>query len=155
VRAFELRKKSAKWATQSQAERAARKPIDGVSHPAKSLTELLKLNPTQFEITIGDLLCDLGYQNVKHVGGRGDLAVDLTCDDENGKRVLVQCKRFTPPKPVDSDHMQKFIAMMEYEHFAAFGLYVTTSRFTAGATSLAKKHLVTLLDGSMLETLFK
>jgi hypothetical protein len=43
----------------------------------KTLGELLMLSPTQFEIAVADLLRHLGYRNVKHVGGSGDLAVAI------------------------------------------------------------------------------
>ncbi len=52
-------------------------------------------NGDHFETMVGDLLLDLGYQNVEVIGGKDDQGVDITCERREGittVRFAVQCK---------------------------------------------------------------
>ncbi|HTE85684.1 MAG TPA: restriction endonuclease [Dehalococcoidia bacterium] len=120
---------------------------------AATFPELLALTPRQFEVTIGHLLQDLGYRDVHHVGGSGDLAADLTCRDSKGRSVVVQCKRFAPGMPVGSRDVQSFIGMLMVHHRAEHGIFVTTSGFTAPASELARQHGLSLIGGPELAKL--
>lgn len=51
--------------------------------------ELLALSPAEFERACGRLLQDRGYRHVQRVGGPGDLALDLTARDPDGRSVAV------------------------------------------------------------------
>lgn len=117
---------------------------------ARTLGELRSLTPTQFERFIAQLLQDLGYQQVKHTGGPGDLAADIICRDGDGFLTAVQCKRYAPDHHVGSPAVQQFIGMMTVHHHADRGIYVTTSSFTQPAINLARQHNVTLIDGVAL-----
>jgi len=117
---------------------------------ARTLGELRSLTPTQFELFVAQLLQDLGYRQVKHTGGPGDLAADIICRDGNGLLTVVQCKRYAPSHHVGSPEVQQFIGMMTVHHHADRGMYVTTSSFTQPAINLAKQHNVTLIDGVAL-----
>jgi len=111
---------------------------------------LLALTPTGFEIEVGRLLHDIGYRNVEHLGGAGDLTADLRCRDKSGQPVVVQCKRYAPGRRVGSADLQAFIGMMTIHHEAQRGIFVTTAEFTAPATELAGLHCVRLMDGPLL-----
>lgn len=117
---------------------------------ARSLDELRLLSPTQFELFVAQLLRDLGYQQVKHTGGPGDLSVDILCRDGEGRLTAVQCKRYGPNHRVGSPEVQQFIGMITVHHHAERGMYVTTSGFTQPAINLARQHDVTLIDGVAL-----
>lgn len=117
---------------------------------APTLDALRALTPTRFELAVGDLLRARGYQDVRHTGGAGDLAADLTCRDRRGARVVVQCKRYRAGCAVTSSEMQQFIGMIYAHHHADYGLYVTTSTFTRPASALAQQHGIRLLDGAAL-----
>lgn len=117
--------------------------------------ELLALTPRQFESATGDLLHDLGYRRVRHVGGSGDLGADLECRDRDGQSVVVQCKRYAPGARVGSPDIQSFIGMVTVHHGAQRGLFVTTSEFTAPARELAKQHNIELIDGRTLSRLIE
>jgi HJR/Mrr/RecB family endonuclease len=115
-----------------------------------TLDDLLALTPTQFERIIGELLQTLGYTQVKHTGGAGDLAADLTCRAPDGRSVVVQCKRYARKNPVGSPEVQKFIGMMAVHHRADTGIFVTTSSFTQPAQDLCKRHGIRAITGEEL-----
>lgn len=113
----------------------------------KTLGELLMLSPQAFEEAVADLLRDLGYRDVKTVGGAGDLAADITCRDSAGQSVVVQCKRYAPGARVGSPNLQTFIGMITVHHRADRGIFVTTSEFSRPAIELAQQHGIRLIDG--------
>lgn len=119
----------------------------------RTLAHLLALTPVQFEEATAALLRDLGYRNVRRVGGAGDLAADILCRDAWGRAVVVQCKRYAADHLIDSPMMQQFIGMVFVHHGAERGIYVTTSRFTDPAADLGRTHDITLLDGDALTRL--
>jgi restriction system protein len=118
-----------------------------------AFNELLAQTPAQFESTVAELLRDLGYRNVQQVGGSGDLAADLTCQDRKRRSLVVQCKRYAPGARVGSKDMQAFIGMVNVHHQADGGIFVTTSEFTDQASALAREHDITLIDGQELRRL--
>jgi hypothetical protein len=124
---------------------------DWLRHVA-TLQDLLALSPTQFELAIGELLTTWGYRDVRHTGGAGDLAADLTCRTADGRSAVVQCKRYAPAHAVGSPEIQQFIGMQVVHHRAEQGIYVTTSSFTQPAQALARQHGLRTIDGAELAT---
>lgn len=116
----------------------------------QTIGELLMLTPTEFEDAIAQSLRNRGYKQVTRCGGAGDLGVDITARDANGLSIAVQCKRYTPGRPVGSREIQLFIGMLTTEHKAERGVYVTTSGFTDPARVLGKRHGINLIDGREL-----
>ena len=80
-----------------------------------TLGDLLALTPTQFELAVGELLTHWGYRDVRHTGGGGDLAADLTCRTADGRLLVVQCKRYAPGNSVGSPEVQTFIGIRHVE----------------------------------------
>ncbi len=119
----------------------------------KSLNDLIRLTPTQFELITVELLRTQGFRHVRHTGGGGDLAADITCYTPQGQRAVVQCKRYAPQHHVGSPEIQKFIGMVRVHHHAEVGIFVTTSTYTRPARTLARQHNFMLLDGPYLEGL--
>lgn len=117
-----------------------------------TLGEVLTLRSDEFEELIGDLLRESFYTQVRRVGGSGDLAADLTAIDPQGRKVIVQCKRYSPEKTVGTPDLQKFIGMLIVEHKADFGIFVTTSSFSQKAIEKAKEwqDVLQLVDGNFL-----
>jgi len=117
-----------------------------------TLGGVLTLRSDEFEELIGDLLRESSYTQVIRVGGSGDLAADLTAIDPQGRRVIVQCKRFSPERTVGTPDLQKFIGMLIVEHKADFGIFITTSSFNQKAIEKAKewKDILQLVDGDLL-----
>ncbi len=120
----------------------------------QTLAGLVALSPAGFELAIADLLHDLGYRDVKRIGGSDDLAADIQCRNANGQRVIVQCKRYAPGVKVRSPMIQMFIGMLGIHHHAQRGIFVTTPEFTRPALVLARQHGITLWDGAEVARLF-
>ncbi len=117
---------------------------------ARTLQDLLALTPTQFELAVGELLRAWGFNEVRHTGGAGDLAADLTCRAADGSAVVVQCKRYALGRLVGSPEIQQFIGMQVVHHKAQSGIFVTTASFTQPALALARKHSLRTIDGAEL-----
>jgi len=100
--------------------------------------------PTEFERAVAQLLEKMEYSNVRHVGGAGDKAIDVTCE-KDGYQYAVQCKKWK--RKVGSRAMQRFCAMMKFYHEIDRGIFVTTSSFTEDARDIATKFNVELIDG--------
>ncbi|HVA75119.1 MAG TPA: restriction endonuclease [Acidimicrobiales bacterium] len=118
---------------------------------AQSVDQLLALSPPDFEKWTGQLLRHLGYRDVRVVGGRGDLGVDIRAVDPQGRTVGVQCKRYSDSR-VSSRDMQHFYAML-FHHRLEHGIFVTTSTFTDAARGLARDHDIELFDREILARL--
>lgn len=116
----------------------------------KTMQELWSLTPSQFEQAVADLLHDMGFRDVRRVGRAGDLAADITCRDAKGLSVVVQCKRYAPGSKIGSPDIQTFIGMMKVHHGADYGIFATTSEYSAPAVALARQHGLRLLDGNEL-----
>lgn len=116
----------------------------------RSLGDILVLTPREFEQLVGKILRQNGIRDIQHVGGSGDLGVDLIGFDMHRNRIVVQCKRYAPGKSINSPDIQKFIGMMNVQHLAQKGIFVTTTTFTQPATDLAARHNILLIDGSKL-----
>lgn len=115
----------------------------------RTLVGLLALSPGDFELAIGELFRSLGYQQLRQVGGAGDLGVDLEGFDPDGRPVIVQCKRYGLRNRIGSPAIQSFLGMIVH-HGAERGIFVTTSGYTEPAMSLARNAAVpiTLIDGA-------
>jgi HJR/Mrr/RecB family endonuclease len=116
----------------------------------RELKDLLALTPRQFERSIALLLRDLGYRNVRHIGGSGDLCADVVAVAPDGMDIVVQCKRHAPGSTIGSPEIQKFIGMMTVHHRVPRGIFVTTAEFSGPAIDLARQHPITLWDGRHL-----
>ncbi|MSQ23253.1 MAG: restriction endonuclease [Chloroflexi bacterium] len=132
-----------------------RRRCDSWKIRARTLGELLALTPPQFELAVATLLADLGYRDVRHIGGAGDLSADVICRDKRGRDVVVQCKRHAPGIRVGSGDVQAFIGMMTVHHRAEQGIFVTTSAFSKPAAELAAAHQLQLIDGDELTRLIE
>lgn len=116
---------------------------------ARSLHSLLALSPSDFEECVASIFRRLGWRDLRRVGGPGDVAADLIGTDPDGRRTVVQCKRFDHTA-VGSPVVQTVLAMAHLHHSAERAVVVTTSRFTKDARRLAKLHEVELIDGKSL-----
>jgi restriction system protein len=120
---------------------------------SRDLGALLTLTPAEFERRVALILGANGYRDVRVVGGRGDLAADITCRAPSGESVIVQCKQYAPHRKVSSPDVQTFIGMAFAHHRVDRGLFVTTADYTKDARTLAAKHRLELVDGAGLVTM--
>ncbi|MFI5571588.1 restriction endonuclease [Streptomyces sp. NPDC051740] len=109
---------------------------DGVPGPEETY-DYDVLDPDEFEAAIADLCVRDGCVRVEVVGGAGDLGADVTALTPDGRRLVVQCKRYGDDNKVGSQDLQRFGGTCFTVHEADVALVVTTSDFTAPAVEYA------------------
>ncbi|MEU9400559.1 restriction endonuclease [Streptomyces sp. NPDC048242] len=106
--------------------------------------------PTEFEHAIAFLCQRDGCSNVQVVGGAGDLGADVIATTPDGRRIVIQCKRYGPTTKVGSPDMQRFGGTCWSVHRAHVAAVVTTSVFTKPAANYGVQHGIRLIDVSAL-----
>jgi HJR/Mrr/RecB family endonuclease len=125
-----------------QREAAKRQRIEAMLHPDRVRDEIHYMSGPEFERFMADLLRQKGYE-VEETPLSGDQGVDLILPDLDGKRVVIQLKRWTGP--VGNRAIQAtFAGMAHYQ--ADEGWVITTSTFTKSARELARSTSVRLID---------
>lgn len=117
------------------------------------MDHLLRLTPREFEETVASYLRSRGFQDVQRIGGAGDLGVDIQCQDEYGRLVAVQCKRYQRGAKIGSPEIQHFYGMVVRRN-ATRGIFVTTSDYTQPARRLAHETDIELIDGAQIGVYF-
>ncbi|MEU4619950.1 restriction endonuclease [Actinoplanes sp. NPDC023801] len=102
----------------------------------------------EFEHFVARLMRASGYRGVRVSGGAGDMGADVTAKAPDGRRVVVQCKRYTGP--LGSPHVQKFAGTARDIHGADVALLVTTGHPTRQARDVARRCRITLVDRATL-----
>ena len=106
--------------------------------------DLLDLPPGEFEEMTAELYRARGFQANK-TGASGDHGVDVIIKSKDGKKMIVQCKRWR--KPVGESIVRDFYGTMQHEK-AAQGTIIATSGFTQQAKEWAKGKPISLYDGN-------
>jgi hypothetical protein len=109
-----------------------------------SAKDLLDLPPGDFEEMTAELYRARGFQASKTVAS-GDHGVDVVVKSKDGKKMIVQCKRWR--KPVGEPIVREFYGTMQHEK-AAHGTIIGTSGFTQQAIEWAKGKPISLHDGN-------
>jgi hypothetical protein len=115
-------------------------------HHPHSRADLYQMDPVTFEKFVAHLFRQRGYQ-VKRRGGRGDHGVDLEVRQANGKKAVVQCKRYT--NTVGPDVVRELFGTLIHER-AAHAFLVTSADISASARQWAGGKPITLIDGPAL-----
>ncbi|MFF6783366.1 restriction endonuclease [Streptomyces sp. NPDC012510] len=108
------------------------------------------LTPEAFEEAIADLCERGGCSAVEVVGGAGDLGADVVAVAPDGRRVVIQCKRYGESHRVGSQDLQRFGGTCFTVHEADVAVLVTTSDFTAPAVQYAQQCGIVCVDGEAL-----
>jgi restriction system protein len=103
----------------------------------------------EFEHALADLCRRDGCTNVQVVGGSGDHAADVIANTPDGRRIVIQAKRFGA-KTVGSEDVQKVNGTYRDFHHAQLAAIVTTSRFTKAALADARHVGIRAFDGAKL-----
>ena len=124
---------------------------------ADLLQRVLDMSPNFFEKLVLDLLLNMGF------GSRNkEMAIVTPTSHDNGvdgiipedalglDKIYIQAKRYTD-NPVSKPEIHKFIGALD-EQKASKGVFITTSKFTAGAKETAEKasKKIVLIDGKSL-----
>ncbi|MFE3518579.1 restriction endonuclease [Streptomyces sp. NPDC059166] len=95
------------------------------------------MDPYAFEEAVAALCRRDGCPDAEVVGGAGDLGADVIATTPDGRRLVVQCKRYTADNKVGSQDLQRFGGTCYAVHGADVAVVVTTSDFTAPALEYA------------------
>lgn len=95
------------------------------------------MDPYDFEEAVAGLCRRDGCADAEVVGGAGDLGADVVATTPDGRRLVVQCKRYTSDNKVGSQDLQRFGGTCYAVHGAEVALVVTTGEFTEPALEYA------------------
>ncbi|MGW5866519.1 restriction endonuclease [Streptomyces sp. NPDC055239] len=116
-----------------------------------SMAEVDALSWQDFEHYVADLCRRDGCTQVVVSGKSGDLGADVIGFLSDGRKLVVQCKKYAPDRSVSSQDMQKFVGTARLEHGADVALFVTTCRsFTKAALGQAVRQNIVALHRDLL-----
>jgi restriction system protein len=118
-------------------------PYTAVEHTA---VDYDVLDADEFEWAVAALCERDGCADVEVVGGAGDLGADVVATAPDGRRVVIQCKRYGDTHKVGSQDLQRFGGTCFTVHGAEVAAVVTTSDFTAPATEYAEQCGILCVD---------
>ncbi|MFG2882991.1 restriction endonuclease [Streptomyces sp. NPDC048297] len=121
------------------------RPLAGVMAAMDAMTG------REFEHHIAKLLQRDGCTNVYVLGRHGDRGVDITALTADGRRLVVQCKRFAPHLHITSPEVQRFVGAAKVLYASDVAVYVATCRFTPDALSIAEEAGITVVHRGLVE----
>lgn len=137
-----------------QAEQhAERQRLDDLERAARhqSLADIDAMSASKFEQFIAGLCHRDGFKVHQHGGGSGDLGADVVAEAPDGRRIVIQCKRYKPGSPVPGPDIQRFLGTVRAIHNADVPVFVTTAwRFTKQSRELGASQEVVLIDRDLL-----
>ncbi|MFD5429641.1 restriction endonuclease [Streptomyces sp. NPDC127084] len=133
-----------------KARRLALQPVSETAQPTYTSYDFAAMAPEAFEQAIADLCERDGCTEVQVVGGAGDLGADVLGIAPDGRRIVIQCKRYGPVNKVGSQDMQRFGGTCFAVHDAQIAAMVTTGEFTGPAEEYAQQCGILCLDQSAL-----
>jgi len=155
--------KNNKGVDKREHEAEREQPLSGYNLPVTEenlyfkISEVLRqsleaMSPDEFEEFVAHLLRELGYRDVKKVGGRGDEGIDIKARFPLAELVeediAIQCKHYRE-RNITSRHIREFIGALQNARIKK-GIFITTGDFTRDAKDAAKKGDLTLVNGDML-----
>ncbi|MFH8344146.1 restriction endonuclease [Streptomyces sp. NPDC018045] len=115
-----------------------------------SVDDFLAMDADAFEQAVARLCARDGCRDIQVVGGAGDLGADVLATTSDGRRIIIQCKRYGPANKVGSQDVQRFGGTCWTVHGAEIAAVVTTSTFTDPATDYADTCGIRCFDGDQL-----
>lgn len=116
-------------------QRATRRRRAIPAHGHRTLDAFLHMNPGQFEQAIAELALE-DRARVAHattVGGANDRGADVLVHLHDGRRILIQCKRYQPGNNVGSETVQTINGVYRDIHHCHQAVIVTTADYTHAA----------------------
>ncbi|MFI8352301.1 restriction endonuclease [Streptomyces cyaneofuscatus] len=110
-------------------------PPEVAAHPV----DYAQLDPYAFEEAVAELCRRDGCADAEVVGGAGDLGADVLATTPDGRRLVVQCKRYGPENRAGSQDLQRFGGTCYAVHEADIALVVSTGGFTEPALDYAEQ----------------
>ncbi len=112
--------------------------------PLRKLEALRALSPGQFEDAVVLLFRKQGFDAVR-TGMSNDFGRDAILK-RDGKKLLVQCKRYAEESLIGRPAIQQFLGTIISDG-ADGGYFVTTSSFSAGAVKCGGANSIELING--------
>ncbi|MFI7178942.1 restriction endonuclease [Streptomyces spororaveus] len=112
----------------------------------RSMEAVWAMGPREFEEYVADLCRRDGCTEVLRVGAANDLGADVMGQLPDGRKLVVQCKRYAKHRTVGSPDLQKFNGTARSEHGADVPLFVASCKFTKQARAFAARHGLVLVD---------
>lgn len=116
----------------------------------RSMEAVWLLGDREFEEYVAELCRRDGCTEVRRVGGANDLGADVVGRLPDGRKIVVQCKRYAKHRTVGSPDLQKFNGTVRDEHGADVPLFVASCKFTKQARAFAARHGLVLFDVDLL-----
>lgn len=123
------------------------------------LSRLHSVGPTEFEDLVLRILEAMGYGtggSTERTSASGDAGVDgiISQDPLGLDRIYVQAKRYSDHRVIHRPTIQEFAGALQYRQ-GDRGVFITTSRFSAGAVEAAERinARIELIDGERLARL--
>ncbi|WP_328540505.1 restriction endonuclease [Streptomyces sp. NBC_00344] len=108
------------------------------------------MDPDTFEQAIAALCERDGCRDVQVVGGAGDLGADVVAIAPDGRRIVIQCKRYGPLNKVGSQDLQRFGGTCFAVHEAHVAAVITTGEFTEPAAEYGEQCGIHCVDQAAL-----
>lgn len=119
--------------------------LRGIGHDI-SITDTM--SGPDFERYVAALMSRSGFRRVRVSGGAGDMGADIIASCPDGRRVVVQCKRYRGK--LRSPDVQRFAGTARAIHRADEALLVTTGVPTAQARDVARLCRIRIVDRAAL-----
>ncbi|MFJ8845212.1 restriction endonuclease [Streptomyces cyaneofuscatus] len=123
----------------ADAARAEQRPEPSEPPEAAHPVDYAELDPYAFEEAVAGLCRRDGCADAEVVGGAGDLGADVVATTPDGRRLVVQCKRYGPGNRAGSQDLQRFGGTCYAVHEADIALVVSTGGFTEPALDYAEQ----------------
>ena len=136
--------------TAIQRERRARAEL--LARKERGIATTDGISGVEFEQWVARLMRRTGFRAVTVRGGAGDQGADITATSPDGRWTVVQCKRYSPTRPMGSPPVQTFAGPAHGIHKAELAVLVTTTGFTAPARRDAALMNIVLVDRDTLAT---
>lgn len=134
---------------EAQAERA-QLAEEARRQARRSLDAVWAMDDREFEEYVAELCRRDGCTDVKRVGGAGDLGADVTGYLPDGRKIVIQCKRYAKHRTVGSRDIQTFNGTARAEHEADVPVFVASCVFTKPARDFAARQNLCLIDINLL-----
>ncbi len=126
---------------------------------ADLMSEIMKLEPTDFERLVVKLLLAMGYGSgideagfVTQASNDGGIDGVIKEDQLGFSSIYIQAKRWDPATSINRPEIQKFAGALQ-EQKAQKGLFISTATFSPGARKSADAAGIVLVDGKQLTKL--
>jgi restriction system protein len=120
----------------------------------RNLAHFQRLSPGRFEHAIAELaLEDDNVHSARQVGQANDRGADVLVHMRDGRRILIQCKKYRHGNNVGSETIQTINGVYRDIHHCHAAVVVTTAGYTRSAhdTNARLPYGIRLVDGPQLE----